>query len=519
MDENNNKKQRRLFIIGAVVLLIMLISAAYAYFAVITVNNFGTSTINAQAGGIGSVTLNGTNAILTMNLDAIDMVQGNNNVTYYASSSGKTTTPTTVTLGTASVSPNTDTNYYHCTYTLSVTHTGTNDMYNLFNHQTNNTYDYTNRSEGQIILTINGFSYDFYESNYVWSDDYGYGWPANNQVTGEFYIKGNQTKDITASLRIVNRSDVDQSYLASSDIAINISLVNGSFNCTPEDERTITYWTNTEGFEGSHPTSYYYNAFKQSYENLEYFGFIPRYYVKETSTPAYAQYDHYVGSTYVDGVLENYEYYYQYYDGYSTQYDIDQCNSHESSLTDNGVLYENFCEKVSTAGEDLYEMVYHDVDSGEITGTSSSNGGEFIFFYGGLQECENNATLYNNNEETFATCEPYRNREYELCIYANNTLICNSTNDYSGNTIDMDTLKTQYTNAGLICKYFDIEGYEWTNSKPESGGRLECGETDPSLESYNSGDLYVKADEYGVYEVGEYSSSCTHQYGGSYCMW
>ena len=40
-----------------------------------------------------------------MDLTALDMVQGNSDITYYASSSGQTTTPTTVTLGTASVSP------------------------------------------------------------------------------------------------------------------------------------------------------------------------------------------------------------------------------------------------------------------------------------------------------------------------------------------------------------------------------------------------------------------------------
>ena len=216
--EENNKKQKRLFIVGLVFLLLLVVGASYAYFAVTTINNFGTSTINATAGGIGTVTLDGSNASLSMSLTAVDMVQGNDDITYYASASGKTTTPTTVTLGTASVSPTSDTNYYHCTYTLNVTHTGSTDMYTVFSSA-------ANKSDGQIILTINGEDYDFYD-----------GWPTSNEVSGEFYIKGTQTKDITAGFRIINDSDINQNYLAGSDIQISISLKNNTFSCTAEEE-------------------------------------------------------------------------------------------------------------------------------------------------------------------------------------------------------------------------------------------------------------------------------------------
>ena len=233
MNEVNNNKQRNMFVIGLVALLLLVVGATYAYFAVTTVNNFGTSTINATAGEIGLVTLNGSGANLNMNLTALDMAQGSSDVTYYASPSGKTTTPTTVTIGTASVTPNTDVNYYHCTYTLSVTHTGTNDMYDLYNHKTGNVYDYSNTSTGQIILTINDTNYDFYS-----------GWPTNNQINGVFNIQGSQTVDITASLRFINKRNVDQSYLADSDISITISLVNNSFSCTAVEEPWMSYYWN-----------------------------------------------------------------------------------------------------------------------------------------------------------------------------------------------------------------------------------------------------------------------------------
>jgi hypothetical protein len=209
-------KKKILLVFIVAIFLVLIVSATYAYFAVSTVNNFGTSTINAQAGGIGTVTLNGNNAQLNLSVTALDMVQGNSDITYYASSSGKTTTETEEVIGTASVTPSTDTNYYHCTYTLSVTHSGTNDMYTVFSSA-------ANKSAGQIFLTINGTDYDFYN-----------GWPTNNQVQGDFYTTVSNPASITAGLKIINKSNINQNYLANTDIQITISLVNNSLSCSPE---------------------------------------------------------------------------------------------------------------------------------------------------------------------------------------------------------------------------------------------------------------------------------------------
>jgi hypothetical protein len=244
--ETGRKKITKLSILGFAVLLSFVIGATYAYFSVTAVSNFGTSTINAAAGPIGTVTLNGSGANLNMSLTALDMVQGNNPVTYYASPSGKTTTPTTVTLGTASLSPNTDTNNYHCTVTLSVTHTGTNDMYNKFNHKTGNVYDYTNRSYNQIVLTIDGTDYDFYDA-----------WPTNNQVNISFNVDKDHTKDITASFMMVNKT-YDQSYLADTDIQITIGMVANSLTCTATEPWLYYGWgtssTDIDTARGQHKT-------------------------------------------------------------------------------------------------------------------------------------------------------------------------------------------------------------------------------------------------------------------------
>jgi hypothetical protein len=253
MSEFSNNKQRNVFIFGLVTLLLLVLGASYAYFAVTTVSNFGTSIINAEAGEIGSVTLNGSNAILSMDITALDMVQqceyeligseGNDwyqancsNQNYYASSSGTTTNPTVVSLGSASVSSSTDANYYHCSYTLNLTHSGTRDMYNIFNSQTNNAYDYANRSYGQIVLTVNRNSYDFYES-----------WPST--ISGDFYTTYGDPAYITAGLMLTNDGYTDQTYLADSYISISVSVAQNSFSCAPISTPTITYWGNKSNQE------------------------------------------------------------------------------------------------------------------------------------------------------------------------------------------------------------------------------------------------------------------------------
>ena len=227
-----NKKQRNLFIIGLFTIIVMVLSATYAYFSVGTTNLFGTSTINATADNVGNVILQGSNANLSMNLTAVDMMQQENNVTYYASSEGKTTDVTEETVGVATVSPNEDTNYYHCTYTLSVSqsYTGDKNMYNIFKGiqkvTVNGVETQYTPSANEFVLTVNGTDYDLSLS-------------ANNltkEIPGEFYIKAGQPVNITAGLRFVNINDKDQTLLAGSGVNLSIQVKDGTLSCSAEEE-------------------------------------------------------------------------------------------------------------------------------------------------------------------------------------------------------------------------------------------------------------------------------------------
>ena len=259
MNEVNNKKNKNLFALGLVVLLLAVFGATYAYFAVTTVNNFGTSTINAQAGGIGTVTLDGNNAQLNLSVSALDMAQSNAKA-YYASASGKTATPTEEVIGTASVTPSTDTNYYHCTYTLTVSqsYAGTKNLYNIFKgtEQVNST-TYTS-SANELVLIVNGEEYDLHTNTLP------------KDIDGEFYVKVGSPATITAGLKFNNFNDKQQQLLGGSGVNISIVVKNGTFECEAENAPIYKYWTYegnyvsyfgspmyTEAQKGNIPNNYY----------------------------------------------------------------------------------------------------------------------------------------------------------------------------------------------------------------------------------------------------------------------
>ena len=269
MNEKMDKKQKNLFIVAVVTMIAIVAGATYAYFSVGTTNTFGTSTINATADSMGSVILQGTNANLTMNLSAVDMMKENVGIGYYATPEGKTTdySKKETVIARATVSPTTDTNYYHCSYTLNVTqsYTGDKNMYNIFKGtQTVNESTYT-ASENELILLVNGVGYDL-ESNTL-----------PKEIEEEFYIKGEQEVEITAGLQLNNLANKDQTLLAGSGVNLSIEVKDGTFTCTAEEEphEVVAYYTyEGEYVTGStaHKVSDYrnLNVWKRTYNNRIY---------------------------------------------------------------------------------------------------------------------------------------------------------------------------------------------------------------------------------------------------------
>lgn len=220
--ESKDKRLLVTLIIGVSFLLILVIGATYAYFSVETSLVTGTTTINANAETIGTVSLVGTSATFNLNLTALNMMQGASDTTYWATTTGTpTTTESTVTVGTTSVSPTTDTHHYDCDYTIEisdVTSNGVTNMYTLFQSAAYSSYKSTN----QIVLTVGGTTYDFNTANLFSS---------TIEVQGTLSdVTYSTPRSITSSFKVVNKSNIDQTLLAGTGISLEIEVTD--FSCT-----------------------------------------------------------------------------------------------------------------------------------------------------------------------------------------------------------------------------------------------------------------------------------------------
>ena len=210
-NEKNNKKAIITLVVGIGVLLVLIFSATFAYFSVTSRNNFGTRTITGTAEATGSVALNGTSTSLRLNLTGSDMMKGEDDITYWATSDGTpSTTKNVVTIGSTQVTGPGD---YNCDYTLSVTGTGTNNMYTAFQGM-------SGKSTEQIVLKIGDTKYDFNTANL-------FPITINGTLNG---LSSSVSKNITAEFYLVNKESVNQNALAGTDL--NITITATSFDCS-----------------------------------------------------------------------------------------------------------------------------------------------------------------------------------------------------------------------------------------------------------------------------------------------
>ncbi len=211
MTSENKKKAITSLIVVVITLIGLVISATYAYYGADTSNSFGTKTMTAGAETTGNVALNGINATIYLNLTTANMRKETNDITYWGVTSGDpVTTQNVVTIGSTSV---TGGKTYNCSYSGTVTASGTNNMYTAFQSM-------TGKSADQIVLKIGENTYDFNTANLF---------PISISGTLNGLTSSN-VANITAEFYLVNKSSVDQTDLAGTDISINVSITN--FSCT-----------------------------------------------------------------------------------------------------------------------------------------------------------------------------------------------------------------------------------------------------------------------------------------------
>lgn len=217
-----NKKILLPSILAVITLIVLVVSATYAYFAVETTNNFGTSTINASAESVGTPSLVGGNNLI-LEVSAVDMMNQANNVNYFATTTGEITTTQAEApiIGTASVTGN---GTFNCSYTLNIaaSSTGTSMLTRL------KAMTSPKPTTGQLILTVNGTNYDLYSQNVPIT--------YNGTFTGLTAGSGNE-QYIRAQLKLVNLHGENgnlvsqsQNDLANTDVTLTFTIT--AFTCT-----------------------------------------------------------------------------------------------------------------------------------------------------------------------------------------------------------------------------------------------------------------------------------------------
>ena len=259
---NNNKKKTTIsIIIGVVSLVVVIVGATYAYWNAKGVVNFNTATITYETASKTLLTLNGTTGLLTLGtITSNDMSVYDTEKIYYASATGKKTTPTEETIGEVRT-PVGDLNTYRCNFTLALTHSGSADLIDRFLSETNGEPDYENRSEGQIILTVNGVEYDLND-----------GFPST--INGTFEASDENPGQIKVGMKFINLPNVNQIYLKNTNGAINITVTD--FSCEQKEWEIVYkapgfYIGEGSKFDSSHTavSDYHEMSYTYLYDNSQ----------------------------------------------------------------------------------------------------------------------------------------------------------------------------------------------------------------------------------------------------------
>lgn len=198
-----NKKIIIPTLIMVITLVMLVMGATYAYFSADYTIDSNTTKIESTIESVGIVSLSaGTD--LSLNISAVQMMQQTGDVEYYATESGTpSTSSNTVAIATADVEGN---GTMSCDYQLKAALSGTNNMYTAFTNM-------STKSQGQLVLTVDGVEYDFYETTFP------------KTITGTLSgLKDGSPQNIMASFKVVNKSSIDQSDLAGTDLTITFTV-------------------------------------------------------------------------------------------------------------------------------------------------------------------------------------------------------------------------------------------------------------------------------------------------------
>ena len=212
MDKSNKKMLfYTILIIG--LLIVLVTGATYAYFNVPFTRT--TETVKAIVEGPpdGSVVIT-SGEVLSLNMERAGMMQQDADKTFYATTTGNGK-PVEEQSEMPFVAKATAIGDYtfNCDYKLHVTMEG--NMYDTF--QT-----LEDKSEGQIVLTVDNNEYDFADS----TPDFKNGFDVTGKITN---LSSSAPQTINAQFKIVNKTDKNQTDLKGTNVKFTFSIV--EFTC------------------------------------------------------------------------------------------------------------------------------------------------------------------------------------------------------------------------------------------------------------------------------------------------
>lgn len=242
---NKIPKELILSIICTLFLLSLIIGATLAYFYTPTTISTKTINVNHQIASLGLVTFKSGDNIL-LNLSREQLMDKGKNTIYYGTSNGASTIKTSEKMAVASTDSD---GIFKCDYKLNLTAEG--DMYEKLQQM-------PNKSDNQIVMTINGVEYDFVTSNMF---------PLT--ITGTIVnITKDNPQEVEIELKFVNRYDIDQSALAETSLTLKINAE--EFNCTQIQDEVYVAMNTYAIYSKTDNSLRFYNNNDVVEENSEY---------------------------------------------------------------------------------------------------------------------------------------------------------------------------------------------------------------------------------------------------------
>ena len=209
MDKSNNKMLfYTILIIG--LLIVLVTGATYAYFNVPFTRATGTVKAIVEGPLEGSVVIT-SGEVLSLNMERAGMMQQNSDKTFYATTNGKPVEEQSEKPVVATAKAIGDYTF-NCDYKLHVQMEG--NMYEAFQKL-------TDKSKGQIVLTVADKEYDFADSTELKT-----GFDVTGKITN---LSSSASQTINAQFKIVNKSNIDQTGLKNTNVKFTFSIV--EFTC------------------------------------------------------------------------------------------------------------------------------------------------------------------------------------------------------------------------------------------------------------------------------------------------